>query len=541
MHRRVLRAVLEAGMLLASALAAADTLVLNDGSKVEGAIVEETGDTVVLKVKFGQVPYKKTEIKEIQRAGGAAPLANAADLRDVLVLKTGEEHRGLLVQEGEKEVTFDLVMSGKSVSKTLLSQTTFQKAEIAELRKLTERERTAARQHLANVAAQARQEATEELNVTVESATWALKDGKKSVTVRKVELENFTIASDTDEDFLRRAAFRLGKAFAAYKQHFGVDRNQATKVRVLILNSMAEFYDFVGGQIKNPAFYQPSANLICAGCDVARYQGEIAEIRKHHAKLNTVLEDWKFKLQDARAKVAALVGRTYERAKGAGGQGRAALDNITAQQREWQLRVGEFEKEINRVQAEIDALNRRNDLVFNDYTRLMFATLYHEGFHAFLDNFLFPEGESRAVPRWLNEGLAQYFEMSRMEGSRFVLGQEDRARMALLRQWKKDGKTVPLDGVLTGKQEDYMVQDMADLEHSTKHYLEAWCLVHLLGEKGRLQRDLLREFVKQVSAQKPPLDALLALAGMTRDQLQAAWDEKLRARIVGAEQAPAPK
>src|SRR5438105_1337077 len=103
---------------ISSATFAADVIVLQDGSKNEGTILEETNDTVILKVKFGQATYQKKEIKEIIRGNAAPPAADVADLRDVVTLKSGEEHRGLLVSEDNKEIVFDLIVSGKNVSKT---------------------------------------------------------------------------------------------------------------------------------------------------------------------------------------------------------------------------------------------------------------------------------------------------------------------------------------------------------------------------------------------------------------------------------------
>ncbi|MGD0093583.1 MAG: hypothetical protein ABSE73_27050, partial [Planctomycetota bacterium] len=159
------------GVLLAGCARGADTLVLNDGQKVEGTIVEESGDTLVLKVKFGQVKYKKSEIKEIVKAA-AAGAAEASELRDVLVLANGDEHRGLLVAETDKEVTFDLLMSGKSVSKTLLSRTTFAKAELKEVKKLTDEQRAAARKYLESVASQAQQDTAAEKEVSLASEVY---------------------------------------------------------------------------------------------------------------------------------------------------------------------------------------------------------------------------------------------------------------------------------------------------------------------------------------------------------------------------------
>src|SRR6185295_4417854 len=63
--------------------------------------------------------------------------------RDILVLKGGGEQRGFLVAETETEIVFDCIMSGRNVSKTITSRTTFQRTEIESIKKLTDEQRAA--------------------------------------------------------------------------------------------------------------------------------------------------------------------------------------------------------------------------------------------------------------------------------------------------------------------------------------------------------------------------------------------------------------
>lgn len=511
----------------------ADTLILNDGSKVEGTITDETNDTVVLKLKFGTTTYQKKEIKEIVRSGGAAQPQDAAEMRDVLTLKNGDVHKGLLVSEDTKEVVFDLVMSGKNVSKIMLSRTTFTRAEVAGLKTLSDAQRKSAREYIENAESQARKDAVDEKEVALENYSFpSLKDPAKEVPGRKIELEHFTIVSTAGDDFLKRAAFRLSKVFNAYKQYFGVDRNQSEKVRIMIYGSMANYYADLGQGIKNPAYYAPARKMIVAGCDVAHYEAEIAAVRKQHASLTSQIEDWKRKVANARSEVQQAVSKAHDQinagGKGATAANQAAMERLKAKQRDWQVQIGQQEKKVVELQGEIDACNRRNDIVFNEYTQQMFATLYHEGFHAFLDNFLLPEGSSRIVPRWLNEGLAQYFEMSRMEADRLILGQDSRERMAILRKFKTENSLIALDKFVTAGQADYIVHDIANLENSTKNYLQAWLVTSILGEKGRLKKENLEAYVKLLKENKPPLDALPTLTGMANAELDAAINEKLK-------------
>ena len=53
-------------------------------------------------------------------------------------------------------------------------------------------------------------------------------------------------------------------------------------------------------------------------------------------------------------------------------------------------------------------------------------------------------------------------------------------------------------------------------------------LVHLLGEKGCLTKDLLREYVKQVADKKEPLQSLAQFSGLNEKDLSAAWEARLK-------------
>jgi hypothetical protein len=462
--------------------------------------------------------------------------------RDVVVLKAGGEQRGFLISESDEEVVFDVIMSGRNVAKTILSRTTFRRAEVDSIKKLTDEERAAALKSLANVAEEAKKDKAAEQNLDIEYVQVPTDDPKKTATLKRVQLEHFTIESDVDDDLLRKLAFRLDKVFNAYKQHFGVDRNDTVKIRVVIFHSMAEYYAAIGNSMKNPAFYAPQKKLIYAGCDVEQYEALIKEIREHHKKLDTELKEWKLNVEQARADVRQQVSRAYDQinagGKGATAAGQAAMENIKQQEREWQLDIAQKEKHVNEIQDLIFQLNRRNDVVFTQVMQQMLATMYHEGFHAFLDNFLFTSEQVEAVPRWLNEGLAQYFEAARLENGRFILGQDVREKMVILKKFRNEASLLPLEKILNGGQMDYMVHEISNLEHSTKNYLQAWILTNTLGEKGRLKKEILQAYVTALVDKKKPVDALPVLSGMPNDQVEQAIEDKLKP---GFQAAPAPE
>jgi len=524
-----------------SAGGAESTIHLKDGDSIKGEIVSEDDDSVVLKLRFGSITYKRADIKSIERGKdgpSGADAAGAARWRDVVLLKDGDEHRGLIVSEDDDAIVFDLVMSGASVSKTLTMRITIGRGKIKEVRRLTDDKRAAARAHIENAKREEEHDARGERDIEIERTFWDSKDKKQRIPARMVELEHFVIEANTDEDFLRKAAHRLRKVFDAYKRHFGVDRNEAERVRVVIFNSMGQYYASIDHAVKNPAFYAPDLKLVAAGCDVAAYRAVIDNIREHHAKLTEQLKAEQARIDKARAEVRAIVDKYHKQLHTAGkttSRGRAIMDLIRRAERRWQIHVMKLEKPLKDIRREIGELNRRNERVFDERARHMLRMLYHEGFHAFLDQFLFDEKLVKKVPRWLNEGLAQYFEEARVEGSRLVLGQENRRKIAFLRKARREGKLVPMAKMLTAGAEDYLVKDTSDLEKSTKHYLQAWCLIHLLGEKGRLKKGTLDAFVRAMAGGADPIKALPALTGLENAELQKLWEIRLGSSITTGE------
>lgn len=74
----------------------------------------------------------------------------------------------------------------------------------------------------------------------------------------------------------------------------------------------------------------------------------------------------------------------------------------------------------------------------------LWQVLAHEGFHQFVGYEL-----GQAIPVWLNEGMAQYFETSTVKNGRLVPGNVDRRRLAMA-QTLIAARRAPLLGELMG-------------------------------------------------------------------------------------------
>ncbi len=207
------------------------------------------------------------------------------------------------------------------------------------------------------------------------------------------------------------------------------------------------------------------------------------------------------------------------------------MRQVRRQELQWQLQLKRFRDEIDHIKAKIREYNRKNDVIFDEHTERMIRAMYHQGFHAFLDQFLFEERLVKHVPRWLNEGLAQYFELARLEGSRLLFGREDRGRLKFLRDHMRGGTLVSIEKMLAGGADEYLAHAKEDLEKSSKHYLQSWYMVHMLGVRKRLKKEHMRDFVLAIANGRPPMEALPLLTGMRNAELKREWEAGLGSSI----------
>src|SRR5262249_173715 len=102
---------------------------------------------------------------------------------------------------------------------------------------------------------------------------------------------------------------------------------------------------------------------------------------------------------------------------------------------------------ISDKRRQIQMADARNTIVFNQATQLLFATLYHEAFHAYLAGFVYPP-KAGEMPRWLNEGLAQIFETAQIDAGDLRIGHADPARLTRAKDLLKKGDLVSMTDLL---------------------------------------------------------------------------------------------
>jgi tetratricopeptide (TPR) repeat protein len=95
-----------------------------------------------------------------------------------------------------------------------------------------------------------------------------------------------------------------------------------------------------------------------------------------------------------------------------------------------------------------------------------YPTIYHEYFHLLLSL------NTRVVPVWLNEGLAEFWDQTRIRESRVEMGLPNANRLEFLQR----ERMLPLHTLLSMKENPHH----SDPERVSIFYAQAWALTHLL-------------------------------------------------------------
>ncbi len=123
-------------------------------------------------------------------------------------------------------------------------------------------------------------------------------------------------------------------------------------------------------------------------------------------------------------------------------------------------------------------------VLFDNYDRKeTIDTLFHEGFHQFLDTFM------SGVPVTFNEGMADYFGPSEIKGGRFLAGQVNPGRLPVVQYSIQSNTYVPLKELMLYTKAQYY-------EKADVCYPQGWSLMHFFahGVRGKYLPNLKKYF-----------------------------------------------
>lgn len=328
----------------------------------------------------------------------------------------------------------------------------------------------------------------------------------------------FTLLSTADEESTRRCVVRMEQIFRAYRTLLPPRQKRTQneqELTIYLYSSLDEYRQRLRTldlNLNAPAIYSARHHQILAGGEMAHYAHRLAEVRKEMKDLETRYDKLD---KDFAVSLARLSDEL--RTKG------FSKDEVT---QELQLRKTDWKNERAAVMARMAEQDRRNLARFSEVTREMFARLYHEAFHAYLDSHVYPQG-SHHVPTWLHEGLAQVFEGGQLEGDSLRIDAPDRDRLKLLLADLNSNDPLPLARLLVAEERTFAGDHGG--RASERHYLYAWGLsYYLVTEKNLLGSSALDEFVSQQSATLSPTVRLEKLVHQPLEKFEAQWREKLQ-------------
>src|SRR2546423_4813749 len=362
---------------------------------------------------------------------------------DVLRTKNGTVFRGLILDESPAVIRFETVRRQPG-RPTFLLTTTFSRSEIDRVERLDTAEREQLKARLQELAEAGQEGKQREEHLELEPAPW----GDKPDGGRRYRSDLFTLDSDATEFVVRRAAVRLEQVYAAYARFLPPRGPGRGPTAVFLVKSRDEYRAILKARnlsLAGTAFFDAAANRVYCASDLDQIGADLEEVREKHQEIAADL--------DQREAVLAKLYKGKELAR--------HLDPI----REARRRIARKDKE--------------NEALFDRATQDLFATLYHEAFHAYLANCVYPPG-SAEMPRWLNEGLAQVFETAIVEAGELRIGHADPVRLTQAQELLKKGKLVPLSDLLRSGPKPFLVAHANDQAVSDQHYVTSWALAFYL-------------------------------------------------------------
>ncbi len=228
----------------------------------------------------------------------AAAAAAAEDHADwtfnVLEMKDGRVHRGLVLADGDEEIEFAEIVRppGKPMFAVIRPVSPEQ---VAKKRKLEGKERAKLWARFQEFRNRARIEAGRMEDVTLRKTA-----GSGTITWT-YEGPWFQLESTADETMVRRCVVRAEQIFCAYRQTLPPQRDHRTGLRLLIFGSTDDYQRHLreaGLQIANPAWFSAVQNLVLAGGELNTFsrrlqqtQVQNEEVRRQYKALKSSFPD----------------------------------------------------------------------------------------------------------------------------------------------------------------------------------------------------------------------------------------------------------
>jgi len=356
---------------------------------------------------------------------------------DVVRTKDGHEYRGLIQAETRFEMEFIEVVRPEGKPMHLVIRP-IGATEIADVKRLSEQDRKKLVERTNRFRNRLRIEAGRMEEIELDELDVGM------TSYRRYRGRWFTALSTADEETTRRCVVRIEQIFRAYRQVLPPRQKSQRPLEVRLFSSMDEYYGYLERRdisIRNPSVFLLSENTILAAAELDVFAQRLQVVRDRHEAIRRQYRDLARELPETLKELSAQM-----RARGFS---RNEISEAVSAQR------AAFNREQAKMTARLQAADRQNTEVFSDVTHSMFRRLYHEAFHAYLENYVYPHRQF-AVPTWLNEGMAQVFEGGQLESGTLRIDAPDRQLLKEFQSDQKSGAPLPLAKLLAGGGDQFL-------------------------------------------------------------------------------------
>ncbi len=418
---------------------------------------------------------------------------------DEITLTNGAKFQGLILHELPDGVEFRSV--SRPPGRPTVTLTSFlSKSEIANVKKLSDKDRATLKEKLAELDPNGEGERKRMESLELVPTDWPGKPGG----AKMYDSDYFSLVSTGTEELTRRSGVRLEQIYTAFARFLPPTAKGARQTKILLATEPEEYRALLNGaKLLNPAVYDATNNRVLCGSDLKRLGTELQSARVHHGQQLVGLDRYE-----------ENVRKLYK-----GDELTRHLKTVTAERKRVYL-------------ADVN-----NGVKFDDSTgKFLFALLYHESFHAYVATFVYPPLKPDAVragegtgelPRWLNEGLAQVFETAVVEAGELRADHPDKERLFRAKDWlkgKNGGPLVPLGDLLTTGRDAFLASHADQKAASDRAYLTCWALAHYLTFDRRLiGTKEFNKYLVAVNGGGDPKQAFTALVGKELGAFEKDW------------------
>ena len=329
----------------------------------------------------------------------------------------------------------------------------------------------------------------------------------------------FTLDSTANDQNTRRLVVRAEQIFAAYRQIAPPRSEPAQPPRLVVLGSMDEYHALLAKlglktKIENPACFLEDQNVVVVGSDLTRLAAANREITAKNEILRRDLRDLEHRLPKRLQDVADSLrksGLTPDEIR---------RDLIQEQQK--------FKKQVDKKRDELRQSDQQIDLQFKKSAAQTLVRLYHEAFHAYLRNSVYPRRQYD-VPPWLNEGLAVIFEGGLLEGNTLRVDAPNPVALKKLKADLAGSEPLEMEKLLSAGQGQFLLMANVRPAAVDRYYVYAWGLAYYLTfEKRLLNAPALEKYLQSDAARLPPAQRFQELTGEPLEKFERAWRAYIR-------------